>query len=154
MSLTQLYTSLSLLSVVTTLLLAGLYFIFHNTVMPVLAEREGAAVMKRINEVIVNPPFLFIFLVSPISSLLAMMIGFINATSSMHPLAIGGYGLAVLGWVITITQNIPLNNALHRIENHDAFWVHYVTVWKRWNTLRYYVSLMSSTLVLASSLFD
>nr|WP_319554972.1 hypothetical protein [uncultured Vibrio sp.] len=105
-----LYNAASLLSVLTTLLLSGIYFIFHNTVMEVLTEQNGGKVMKRINVVIINPSFLLLFILSPVSSTFALVLIFIRRDTSICFFDALGFLLAVVGFVITMNS--------HRLDRH------------------------------------
>ncbi|WP_159737355.1 anthrone oxygenase family protein [Vibrio atypicus] len=147
--------TLSLVSAVTTAMLAGLYFIFHNTVMPVFKENEGALMMQRINDVIINKQFLLIFVLSPLTSLGAMLLGLIDGQLSTTDGALYGYILAILAFMITATRNVPLNNELKYASGDvSQIWKKYVQQWGSWNTKRYYLSLMSSLLVVGQFVYD
>jgi uncharacterized membrane protein len=146
--------TLSLVSAVTTAMLAGLYFIFHNTVMPVFKENEGALMMQRINDVIINKQFLLIFVLSPLTSLGAMLLGLIDGQLSTTDAALYGYILAILAFMITATRNVPLNNELKYASGDvSPIWKKYVQQWGSWNAKRYYLSLMSSLLVVGQFVY-
>ncbi len=69
----HLIIALYIFAAVSTGLLAGIYFIFSNTVMPALAGMaitSAAEVMQRINRLILNPPFLVLFMGSAFTGLL------------------------------------------------------------------------------------
>jgi len=109
-------------------LLAGLYFAYAVSVMPALRSMDDAtfaAVMNRINVVIVNPVFLTVFLGAP-----ALAIALLAWDRS--PWAIAGAALAVVTLLVTVVFNIPLNNALAAGGERDAF----ETPWVLWNVVR------------------
>jgi uncharacterized membrane protein len=64
---------------ITTLgcaLMAGLFFVFSNTIMRALAQRpanEGIAAMQAINIAIVNPLFLLVFLGTAVGCVLVII---------------------------------------------------------------------------------
>ena len=84
-----------------------------------------AAVMNRINVVIVNPVFLTVFLGAP-----ALAVALLVWDRS--PWAIAGAALAVVTLLVTVVFNIPLNNALAAGGGRDAF----ETPWVLWNVVR------------------
>ena len=109
-------------------LLAGLYFAYAVSVMPALRSMDDAtfaAVMNRINVVIVNPVFLTVFLGAP-----ALAVALLAWDRSSW--AIAGAALAVVTLLVTVVFNIPLNNALAAGGERDAF----ETPWVLWNVVR------------------
>ncbi|WP_373939226.1 DUF1772 domain-containing protein [Vibrio kanaloae] len=144
------FQTLSLIAAVSTGLLAGAYFIFHNTVMIVLAEQDGMKMMNRINKVILNKAFLTIFVLSPLCSLLLLIIGLIGELLTTQTPLLYGASLSILGFLITIRFNVPLNNRLAlAVESDINMWEHYLVHWVIWNQRRYYIS----TLAVAGFLF-
>ncbi|WP_104402678.1 anthrone oxygenase family protein [Vibrio penaeicida] len=139
---------LEIVAFVTTSLLAGLYFIFNNTVMPVLKELKTPEVMVRINEVILNKAFLTVFFCSPVSSFLCILIFLYQAQAPTMPFFLLGSGLAISGFLITLFFNVPLNNRLKDSGTQlNQTWQHYLQKWGRWNAIRGYLSLVSITLM-------
>ncbi|PKF76569.1 hypothetical protein CW749_26335 [Vibrio sp. vnigr-6D03] len=139
---------LEIVTFVTTSLLAGLYFIFYNTVMPVLKERKTPEVMVRINEVILNKGFLTVFFFSPLSSILCILIIFYQGQAPTMPMFLIGAGLAISGFLITLFFNVPLNNQLKDSGTQlNQTWQHYFQKWGRWNAIRGGLSLVSITLM-------
>jgi len=109
-------------------LLAGVYVAFLVAVMPALhgqSDQVFAAVMNRINEVIVNPAFLSLFLGAPLlaAALLRWQRG---------PLVIAAVALAVAALTITFAANVPLNDALADGGSRQDF----ETPWLVWHVLR------------------
>ncbi|MEL7291542.1 MAG: anthrone oxygenase family protein [Pseudomonadota bacterium] len=136
--------SLSLIATASTALLAGTYFIFHNTVMTVLAEQNGMKMMNRINEVILNRAFLVVFLLSPVSSLLLLVFGLAGGQLGIQTQLLYGAAFSILGFLITVKFNVPLNNRLALAADSDInIWRHYLVHWVTWNQRRYYVSTLA-----------
>lgn len=109
-------------------LLAGVYVAFLVAVMPALhglPDEVFTRVMNRINEVIVNPAFLLLFLGGPVvaAALLAW---------HRSPVAIIAAVCAVAALVITFAANIPLNDALASGGSRDD----YETPWLIWHSVR------------------
>lgn len=135
-------TVLALLASLGAATMAGLLFIFSNTVMRALAQlppATGMEAMQRINVAIVNPPFLIVFVGTPLLYLLL-------AVSAFHSSVIAGRWWLVVGAIcylggvlgVTMLANIPLNNALAKQGPAAAThaWPAYVAVWTLWNHVR------------------
>ncbi|WP_375748084.1 anthrone oxygenase family protein [Vibrio sp. HN007] len=134
----------SLTAALSTALLAGTYFIFHNTVMQVLAEQGSMKTMNRINEVILNRTFLALFMLSPVSSLLLLVTGLAEGILDIQTPVLYGALLSILGFVITIRFNVPLNDRLARsVEIDKNRWKRYLVHWVAWNQRRYYISTLA-----------
>ncbi len=109
-------------------LLSGLYLGFVVAVMPALRRLDDTAftdAMNRINEAIVNPVFLLLFLGTPVAccALLAWDRG---------PETLVAAGTAVLAVVLTAAVNVPLNDALAADGDRAAF----ERPWNRSHALR------------------
>ncbi|MBO9524425.1 MAG: DUF1772 domain-containing protein [Nocardioidaceae bacterium] len=109
-------------------LLAGVYVAFLVAVMPALhalPDDVFAKVMNRINEVIVNPAFLLLFLGAPV--LAAVLLAW-----NRGPLAVAAALCALAALVITFAANLPLNDALAAGGSRED----YETPWLVWHSLR------------------
>lgn len=148
------FQTLCLIAVTSTALLAGVYFIFHNTIMVVLVEQDGIQVMNRINQVILNKTFLIIFILSPLSSILLIALGLSEGQLNFQTPVIYGALLSILAFLITIRFNVPLNNKLAlAVESDPNIWEHYLEHWANWNRRRYYISTLSVAVIAAGLLF-
>ena len=90
-------------------LIGGLFFGFATAVMPGLArtdDRTFVATMQGINEAILNPLFLTVY-VAPV-----VCLGFAAFSGPARPWVIAALVLYLATVVITGAGNIPLNNAL------------------------------------------
>jgi len=117
-----------LASRIVTGLLAGVYLAFLVAVMPALhgqSDEVFAAVMNRINVVIVNPAFLSLFLGAPL--LTAGLLWWHRG-----PLLVVASVLAAAALVITFAANLPLNDALADGGSRADF----ETPWLVWHVLR------------------
>lgn len=130
-------------------LVTGLLFAFSNFVMKALADLtsdKGMFAMQRINEIIINPVFLVLFLGTPIlCSVIAVNSGLkINEPGSMF-LLVGALAYLIGPFGITVLFNVPLNNQLARAEVPDAddIWPMYQEKWQRWNHIRTYIGVVS-----------
>ncbi|XBB68214.1 anthrone oxygenase family protein [Nocardioides sp. WV_118_6] len=109
-------------------LLAGVYVAFLVAVMPALhglPDDVFARVMNRINEVIVNPAFLLLFLGAP-------LLAGVLLVWERGPLAIAAAVCAVAALGITFAANLPLNDALAAGGSRQA----YETPWLVWHSVR------------------
>ena len=115
------------------IIMIGLYFVFSNTVMKALKQsQDGADVMVGINEVILNPLFMSIFVISGISS------GYFIFADSM-PVRFSGLLFFAGTTLVTLIKNVPLNNKLRDAEQlaeREVVWQEYLNRWVFWNHVR------------------
>lgn len=112
--------------------------------------------MNSINAVIVNPPFMLIFMGTPLicAALLHSCFKEGIASSLDNKLTAAGALMLLLGeFLLTLTVHIPKNDALAKYElgsRNDALtWTAYYTAWTPWNHVRMLASMV--TVVLLSS---
>lgn len=107
-------------ALVTTALLAGLYYAFAVAVMPGLRHADDSAFvesMQRINESIVNPAFMVAFLGGPALTAVAAWQylrrrGQGRSARRAGQLILAALVLHLIGLGLTAGANIPLNDAL------------------------------------------
>lgn len=147
--------TLSLIALLGTAIIGGVFFAFSNFVMPALGKRppaEGMATMQAINVTVLNPWFLATFMgTAPLSWLLAYLAW--SADIDAKPWVVAAGITYTLGtFLVTIAGNVPLNERLARTdaaaEGAELFWRHYQVKWTRLNTVRTIASL-AATLMLA-----
>lgn len=133
-----------LLALLATGAIAGLFLGFWCSVMTALGSvpaPTAITVMRRINVVIVNPPFLAAFLgalvLLPATALLAWWVG-ADRAAGWFAAAAGAYGIGTFG--VTIVFNIPLNDALERAGDASGTpeldWAAFAGPWNRWHQVR------------------
>lgn len=124
----QLFESLIQFSMI---IMAGLYFIFSNTVMPSLGKFEsGADVMVQINKVILNPVFMAVFWISGLGSLHLVIV-------AEGLLFISGLVFLVGTTLVTMVRNVPFNNQLKDAgTERKQVWQRYLDKWVFWNHVR------------------
>jgi uncharacterized membrane protein len=118
-------------------LIAGLFFVFSVAIMPALARVPGPAaiaLMQAINVVIVRTPFLLVFLGTA-------LVGVVLAVLVPDPLRILAAACYLIGGIgVTAAANVPLNNALDRVEATSdegaRLWTEYLSRWTAWNHVR------------------
>lgn len=98
-----------------------------------------------------NAPFLLLLLGSALLSVIVgvMAVAQIGRPGSWYLLAGAIFG--VLGMVITMAFNVPLNNHLDQIDLADAAaeWQAYFTTWTAWNHVRTVTGFAGAVLMLA-----
>ena len=135
---------LSVLALLGSGLIAGVFFAFSSFVMSALSRlpaAQGLVAMQQINITVINPHFLGVFLGTAALSLAAAGLA---ASRWGQPvawhLAAGGALYFVGCFLVTILGNVPLNDALAKLESVDSeseeVWRHYVVHWTRWNHVR------------------
>jgi uncharacterized membrane protein len=110
-------------------LVAGVFVAFSVAVMPALrrgSAEVGTAVMQEVNRVIVNPPFLLLFLGTGAAGVVAAVLDVRD---------VPGAALYLVGAVgVTMALNVPLNN---RLDAEGArVWERYLARWTAWNHVR------------------
>lgn len=139
----QFVPALTLLAVVGTGLMAGLFFIFSNTIMASLARLpagQGMTAMNVINTVIQNPLFLALFMGTALIALILAGIAIFTPGMPRLYLLLGA-GLYLVGvFAVTVAVNVPLNDALGAADPMSAegaaLWATYLDRWVFWNHVR------------------
>lgn len=140
-----------LLLVATTIatgLLAGFFYSYACSVMPGLARADDRTLvdgMQQINEAILNPVFFLTFMGAPALNLATWLV---LRRRSQRPdgevlrWVLVGLGLSVLGFVVTMALNVPLNDELAaagdpaRIADLAKVRDDFLGPWVVWNIVR------------------
>jgi uncharacterized membrane protein len=125
------------------IVMIGLYFIFSNTIMHVLAkEHDGASIMNKINSTILNPVFLTCFFVSGLASMYFFYFG-------SGAKALSGLFFFMGTTVVTVVFNVPLNNKLKAAQKESMapVWAEYLSKWVLWNHCRTAAGIVSGFLM-------
>ena len=133
-------------------LMAGVFFIFSNTVMKALARLQppqGIAAMQSINSTILNPLFFVAFLGTAATTiLLAISVLWRWQQSSAAYLLAGSLLYLVGAILVTIVFNVPMNEALDKVEPASGeaadLWARYLTRWTTWNHVRTVAAFLGS----------
>jgi uncharacterized membrane protein len=134
--------------------IGGLLFAFSTCVMGALARQPaecGIRTMQAINVAILNPLFLSIFVGTAAASAALLAVSLAQPAAPAALMAAGAllYLLGVFG--VTMTVNVPMNNALEALDGGSPeaarFWPGYVRRWTRWNHLRTACALLASLLL-------
>jgi uncharacterized membrane protein len=139
-------------------LMAGLYFAFSAFIMTALSRiptPAGIAAMQSINRVILRSLFLPIFFgTTLISAALAVFALTILGSAAATVLLSAGVIYVVGHFVCTMVLNVPLNNALDRLDpaSPDAapIWQNYLSRWTLWNHVRTLSCTVASALYIVA----
>lgn len=148
------FIPLTIYTIVSTGLIAGLFFIFSFSVMDALEQMpalQGMQAMQLINRTILNPVFLFVFISSALACLLLIGLTVWQRTPGYEWLIAGALVYLIGGFGVTALFNVPLNNALDVLtpggsKNADI-WAHYLVRWTQWNTFRTAMSVVAVVLL-------
>lgn len=148
------YFALKLLAALGCGLMAGVFFAFSAFVINALARLQppqGIAAMQSINITVINPLFMIAFLgTAAVCIFLA-----VSSLSRWHQPSAAylllGSVLYLVGTVgVTIVFNVPLNEALARVEPHSTkganLWASYLINWTVWNHVRTVAALAAAAL--------
>ncbi|MFD7071608.1 DUF1772 domain-containing protein [Streptomyces sp. NPDC059913] len=147
---------LLILAMITTGLYAGFMLTFLIAVMPGLAalpDEQFTAAMRRFNEKVPGPLFLCLFLgvIAFPAAVVVVGVGDDHGGAG-RVAAIAALVCAVVGHLVTIAGNIPLNAALARSEGGDdsAARTAFETPWNRLHLLRTLLTLLAFALLAAA----
>ena len=120
----NLHFALTLFAALGCGLMAGLFFAFSVSVMAALARRppaEGIAAMQAINVVILNPLFFAVFFGTAVACVILVISLLIRWPQPSATYLLAGSLLYLIGAIlVTITFNVPRNNALAAVDPASA----------------------------------
>ena len=141
---TQQHFALKLFSALGCGLIAGVFFAFSTFVMNALARlqpSQGIAAMQSINTTVINPLFMVAFLGTAAACIFLAISSLLRWHQLGAPYLLIGSLLYLFGTVlVTIVFNVPLNEALARVEPGSTdganLWASYLANWTTWNHIR------------------
>jgi uncharacterized membrane protein len=145
---------LILFAAVGSALTAGIFFAFSTFVMRALGQQtpaSGIAAMQSINITVINPWFMAAFFGPAVASL-GLTIAVLRQWDQPGAFYwLGGTLLYLIGTIgVTITGNIPLNDALAVVNSNSAegatLWARYLSDWTFWNHVRTVAAVLSAAL--------
>lgn len=145
---------LKLFSALGSGLIAGVFFAFSSFVMTALARlspAQGVAAMQSINVAVINPVFMTAFLGTGVACFFLTGYSLLRESGAAY-LMVGSL-LYLVGTVgVTLVFNVPLNDALARVEPGSAdgarLWATYLADWTMWNHVRTGAALGASALLI------
>lgn len=147
--------ALKLFSALGCGLMAGVFFAFSVFVMNALARlqpTQGIAAMQSINITVLNPLFFAAFFGTAATCILLAVSSLLrwHQPSAVY-LLVGSLFYLVGTVLVTIVFNVPLNEALARVEPDSIdgtnLWVNYLTNWTTWNHVRTVAALAAAALL-------
>lgn len=123
--------------------MGGVFFAFSTFVMRALGALPAAAgirAMQSINIMAVTPVFMTALFGTAVACVIAAFEAMVNVDAARLPTVAGAVTYFMGTIVVTILFNVPLNNALARVDPDapDAVWVwaRYQRQWTAWNHVR------------------
>lgn len=154
----DLLTFLAAATGVAAALVGGIFFAFSSFVMAGLGRagpEAGTKAMQQINITVINPlVFLFLLGTAALGAMVAAM-ALISTNAGLLPTL--GAALYIFGCIgVTGTRNVPLNNALERVDagtpEGNAVWEDYLRRWTFWNHVRTLACIGTAGFILAGAL--
>lgn len=150
-------TALILICALGCGVIAGFFFAFSVCVMRALARlvpAQGAAAMRSINIVVINPWFLSVFFGIALACLGAMALALLQWEPLRGSLLLAGGALYLVGTIfVTMRFNVPRNDRLAAAPDDAALtglWADYVLSWTAWNHVRTVAALAAAILFTAA----
>ena len=151
----QHYFALKLFSALGCGLIAGVFFAFSSFVMNALARlqpTQGIAAMQSINITVINPLFMAAFLGTATVCIFLAISSVLRWHQPGAAYLLIGSLLYLIGTVgVTIACNVPLNEALARVEPGStegaSLWVSYLANWTAWNHVRTTAALAAAAML-------
>jgi uncharacterized membrane protein len=137
--------ALKLISILGCVLIAGVFFAFSNFVMNALARlqpAQGITAMQSINITVINPLFMTAFLGTGMTCIFVVISSLLKWQKiSITSYSLLGSSLYLIGTIgVTLAFNVPLNEALAKVDPHSVdgikFWTTYLSNWTFWNHIR------------------
>ncbi|QSB03954.1 DUF1772 domain-containing protein [Natronoglycomyces albus] len=148
-----------LTAMLTSGLLAGLFYAYSISVMPGLGRADDTSFIvsfQGINEAIINGWFMASFIGGPLLTIVAIGSHIPGEHRDLLPWLVAAAAAHVSTFVITGRVNVPLNNALAAAGEdstpHSQARERFETRWNRWNNVRTLTSL-AAFFCLAVALF-
>jgi uncharacterized membrane protein len=147
--------AITFLALAGSALMAGLFFVFSNTIMAALGRLPpptGIAAMQSINATILNPVFFLVFFGTSVLCAGLIVAAILNLSQNWAlPLVAGALCYLVGSLLLTMVCNVPLNNRLAGAgagsREAAKIWAEYLQIWTAWNHLRTALCLAATGLL-------
>jgi uncharacterized membrane protein len=134
---------ITFISALGSALVGGAFFAFSSFVMQALGRlptAEGARAMQEINRLAVTPVFMTALFGTGLVCLVTAVLAILCHVPGCVWIFAGAVLYIVSNPIVTMVLNVPLNNALDRVDAASpeaaAVWGNYLKAWTRWNTVR------------------
>ncbi|MFI2433831.1 DUF1772 domain-containing protein [Streptomyces sp. NPDC018693] len=152
------YLVLMVLGVLATGVMAGVFGAFSVLVMRglgALPSARGVAAMNAINSAALTPAFMIVFLgTAVVCAMLAVVTFVVWPDEGRLELLLGSALYLVGAFGVTVTANVPRNEALARLDagtpEAAEYWPVYVREWTRWNHVRALASAATAVIYVAA----
>jgi uncharacterized membrane protein len=149
-------------AILATGLMAGVFWIFSNTIMPGLRhtdDRTFVGAFQSIDKAIMNPWFMMAFFGALVLTGLAAALHLTADRRNLLPWIGAAFVLYLIAVIITMAVNVPLNDALRaagdpaRIGDLAAVRQHFHEArWSAWNLIRTLTSTAAFGCLIAAAL--
>ncbi|MBD2410265.1 hypothetical protein FACHB389_28170 [Nostoc calcicola FACHB-389] len=135
-------------------LMAGVFFAFSTFVINALARlqpMQGIAAMQSINITAINPLFMTVLFGTAAACIVLLVFSVLKWHQPGAVYLLVGSLLYLVGTLgVTIVCNVPLNDALAKVEPGSTIavnlWSSYLTNWTIWNHIRAAAALVAAAL--------
>lgn len=136
-----------IVAAVAAALSGGITFAFSNFIMGALgrlAPADATRAMQHINEVVLNPLFLLVFIGTGLA-MTAVSVVHVVSDNPVNGWLLAASALYLVGVVgVTVRGNVPLNEALAAVDANSADWHAFAAPWTRWNHVRTVAAVLAS----------
>lgn len=144
--------ALKLFSALGCGLVAGVFFAFSTFVMRALSRlqpAQGIAAMQSINITVINPLFMTVLFGTALACIVLAISSLLKWNQPGNPYLLLGSLLYLVGTIlVTIVGNVPLNEALAKVDPNSAdgtsLWTSYLANWTVWNHIRTIAALAAA----------
>jgi uncharacterized membrane protein len=146
---------LTLLAVLGSGLVGGVFFAFSGFVMKALARlrpAQGIAAMQSINVMAVTPPLMIALFGTALACVALVVSSLFKWREPVAMFRLLSGGVYLVGTVlVTMVCDVPLNNALAAVdpESTDGAtqWARYVPAWTAWNSVRTVAAVVAAAML-------
>jgi len=132
-------------------LVSGLFFAFSSFIMKALGRLSvdhGIATMQSINKTVLNYSFFVVFMGTTLTTVLLMIYSLFHWNQPNAIYLLVGSAFYLLGsFLVTAVYNVPLNNALEKLDTENeksvTVWKKYMVKWTAWNHVRTVTSFLA-----------
>jgi uncharacterized membrane protein len=154
------FSILTLMAVLGSGLIAGVFFAFSSFVMQSLSKlpaSQSIAAMNAVNVVILNSLFILVFIGMTLLCVVLGAVWFFQRDQGSSLLLIGSLLYLIGNILVTGMFNVPLNDSLAVITPENATpeaWRQYLEPWMFWNHVRTITALLASLAFIVRLLQD
>lgn len=134
------YTAILLVSALSAMLVASIFYAFSSFVMAALNRLpgdQGVNVMNAINVTVYTPSFMILFMGTTLLCAILAVWSLFSIKSIDSQLVLAACLLYLAGsFGVTMIFNVPLNDQLAAATDHSALWPRFLREWTMWNTVR------------------